>query len=335
MAGLGTVTWQKEPGGSSGSSILASLDRVRFIFTNVTFSVGVDYAAGIYLVGSQTATAGTLLAYASKGQLGIYGQNGTVITNQSYSNGVITASFYWVRPQTLSPGANNFYFYLENTVLGGFGAGSGTDRRTVAINAIPYSAPTITNAQAVRCDSSGIETNLGTYVKVKASWTYSSLDGSNAANASFRWGMVGGQLSAAISLTNNVFSLPQGGSVLPQENYQAVITVTDTIGGSATRTLQIRSMSVVFEALVDGSGVAFGKEAAISDRADFTAMAPLSMRYWLQNSAGDKQGNIRGMFNQNTNGFVIAFFYGDTMLATIENTGLHLRPGAGIFYDLP
>ena len=117
-----------------------------------------------------------------------------------------------------------------------------TATRSASLSALSYSAPAISAMEIVRCDYSGVSTMTGTYLKVRATWTYTSFDGRNQATATFKWNVSGGTASAAIALPgSNQWSAPIAG-ISQIKAYTATVTVTDLFSGSASKTETLASI---------------------------------------------------------------------------------------------
>ena len=131
---------------------------------------------------------------------------------------------------------NTYYIFAQVTdAVGNIGSGSHT------VGPIGYDPPEITNAEAVRCDSAGNESQSGAYIKVRVNYTYTPMSGANSASASFVWGLQGGTMSAPISLTDNAWSSPVGGSVDQFASYVVVVSVEDTFLMSDMQTIYLMS----------------------------------------------------------------------------------------------
>ena len=133
-------------------------------------------------------------------------------------------------------------YYVQASVEDAVG-NSGS--RQMPVYSVGYDPPEITGFEAIRCDSSGNEDVGGSYLSVRASWTYTSLGGANVATGSFTWAQDGMLMSAPIALTNGAWSAPVGdGEIDRFLNYLVILSVVDIMDFPVVRTILLSAGSL-------------------------------------------------------------------------------------------
>lgn len=201
---------------------------------------------GVYVQGKSKATV------TITGATGIYGS-----TIASYT---ITGAGYSTSSSSLTTG-----FLLDSGNISFMGYVTDSRGRlasaSISINVVAYSAPTYTNVAATRCLANGSENDEGTYLKLLAAFTYSSVDGYNSIVCSVRYRQgSSGALSSATTLVNNVPSVVGNGEILIDASYEAVFSLTDALN-VVVRCVEAGSAAYTMHLLNGGNGVAFGKAA--------------------------------------------------------------------------
>ncbi len=123
-----------------------------------------------------------------------------------------------------------------------------------------YSTPTISAAEAFRCDSGGTADESGTYLSVKCKGSVSSCNGNNVRTIQWRRRVSGGSWSSWATLTNNTATVANAG-LSASSSYAVQFRVTDSLGGSRTVEVTIPTASVTLNLRRGGTGAAFGKYA--------------------------------------------------------------------------
>lgn len=137
--------------------------------------------------------------------------------------------------------------------------------RTVTVR--DYSAPAITTMTAVRTNSQGTPSAQGSYIKVKANATFSSVNGNNTLTLTVATKQQGGSYGTAQSLTNNTDKILSGFSTT--KGYTVRVQATDTAGNTAEKTLYVSAGEpdpalpslLGMNLYPGGTGAAFGKVA--------------------------------------------------------------------------
>ena len=162
---------------------------------------------------------------------------------------------------------------IDNTAEDTRGFWGGKD---IEIEVLPYSKPAIEPASGERavvcerCDASGNLTPSGTYLKIKAKRSYSTLTYNgmkyNDCQLRYRYRVAGGSWSAWVSLlegsdsANEIDSQPISGVVSSiTTTYEVQIGVVDVVGESASVTIIVPTDEVNFHEREGGHGAAFGK----------------------------------------------------------------------------
>ena len=136
-----------------------------------------------------------------------------------------------------------------------------TGTSTVSVTAQAYAAPTLSGISIYRSDSGGTASESGGYIALRATGSYTALDGANALTLQGRYRPVGGAWSGWTAMTSGNRLLLGGGSLSSTASYEAQIQATDTVGNTASYAAIIPTASVTFNLKAGGKGAAFGKYA--------------------------------------------------------------------------
>lgn len=132
-----------------------------------------------------------------------------------------------------------------------------------AVWELAYNPPSITGLSVSRCDSSGVETDSGTYANVSFSWTSEKAASKVAVDyrltSSSSWSTAQEYSASGTSGTFNKVCC--AGKLDPDSAYSIRVTVYDA-NGSASLAKTIVPMTYVLDILSGGSGAAFGKAAS-------------------------------------------------------------------------
>ena len=137
--------------------------------------------------------------------------------------------------------------------------------KTVSITVQDYASPNVSSFSAVRCNSSGSATDSGTYIKVSASYSYTSLSSKNSVSTKVEY-----KTAAATSWTNagTISSGSSvtigGGGISTASGYNVRLTVSDKFV-SVTKIVTINPSFVTMDFKAGGKGIAIGK-ASTSDK---------------------------------------------------------------------
>lgn len=136
----------------------------------------------------------------------------------------------------------------------------------VSIPVVAYSAPTITAAVAYRCKSTGVASETGTYAAIRASVSYTPLTGNSyTLNSKY---YLSTDPDTKYTAQNNMSTDTQyiigGGNLDVSYTYYVEFTVTDTMGGTSTLTVQIQTSAYAIHVKNGGLGVAFGKTSEVT-----------------------------------------------------------------------
>lgn len=124
-----------------------------------------------------------------------------------------------------------------------------------------YGNPTISEATAYRCDSSGTADDTGTYLYVKCSGDVSPCGSHNAKTVQYRRRATGGSWTSWASLTSGEAQTVNAG-LSATVSYEVQFQVTDTLGSSRSVTVTIPTATVTMNLRAGGQGVAFGGYAS-------------------------------------------------------------------------
>ena len=136
-----------------------------------------------------------------------------------------------------------------------------TGTSTVSVTVQAYAAPTLSRISIYRSNSGGTASESGGYIALRATGSYTALDGANALTLQGRYRPVGGAWSGWTAMTSGTRLLLGGGSLSSTASYEAQIQATDTVGNTASYAAIIPTASVTFNLKAGGKGAAFGKYA--------------------------------------------------------------------------
>lgn len=133
-----------------------------------------------------------------------------------------------------------------------------TATKTVTITVQAYAAPVFTATPAIyRCTSNGTRDDTeGTYARLTASFSYSSVNGQNSLTVK-RVALNG----ANTNLTSGTAVTIGAGALAVDSSYSAVITLTDAVGSTTTYTLTVPSAAYIMHIRKGGKSLGIGKAA--------------------------------------------------------------------------
>lgn len=253
-AGVGTVRLYT----LSGGSIVGSVDVG--ITINVPSSVvptfsslsiaridnGVPSSWGLYVRGKSKATL------TINGAAGTYGS--------TISKYVIEGGGYSGTSNTLTTGTlnNSGTNTFTATITDSRGR---TATKSVTCSVVDYESPKINSFTVVRCTSAGVENNEGTYVKVTANLTYSSVNSKNTLNAVVAYKTASGtNWSSNTTVTSDTSVIIGKGEISTNTSYHFRLTINDTFS-SSTITVTVPTAATTMDFKKGGKGVAIGKVA--------------------------------------------------------------------------
>ena len=198
-----------------------------------TYTVKYDANGGTGAPGNQTKTYGVALTLSS---------TKPTKTNYNFLGWATSAS---ATSATYAAGAS----YTDNTNV-----------TLYAVWELAYTKPSIYNLTATRCDSSGVESDDGTYAFVNFEWKTT-----NAVTAvTIAWESASaGSGSATVTASGKSGSVSQkiGGSLSADAAYTITVSVKDSETSTATTTLNGSMFPI--DAKAGGDGVSFGKPAEL------------------------------------------------------------------------
>lgn len=207
-----------------------------------TYTVKYDANGGTGAPGNQTKTYGKTLTLSS---------TKPTRTNYNFKGWGTSASATTV---SYAAGGN----YTANAAI-----------TLYAIWELAYVKPRITNFSVVRCNSSGAESDDGTYALVKFNWACDLKDPTFMCmwKLSSESGYSSG-FSISVTGTSGSVSRVVGDNALNVENtYDILVGITDTNGSSfAFGTLM--SMNFIIDTLPENKGISFGKTAELEGVCD-------------------------------------------------------------------
>lgn len=253
-AGVGTVRLYT----LSGGTIIGSADVG--VTINVPSSVvptfsslsiarvdnGVPSAWGLYVRGKSKATL------TINGAAGTYG---STISQYVIEGGGYSGTSNTLTTGTLNDSGTNTF---TATITDSRGR---TATKSVTCSVVDYESPKINSFTAVRCTSAGVEDNEGTYVKVTANLTYSSVNSKNTLNAVVAYKTAAGTTwSSNTTVTSGTSVIIGGGGISTNTSYHFRLTINDSFS-SSTITVTVPTASTTMDFKKGGKGVAIGKVA--------------------------------------------------------------------------
>lgn len=136
---------------------------------------------------------------------------------------------------------------------------STTEALTVSVQ--DYTMPTISNAEAYRCDDALLAADDGTHIAAKAAAGCAALGGANSVTLTAAYKAVGAaSYSAAVPLQSGVAGMITGSADVDiMHSYTVRLTATDKVGNSTVFEKTVPTKSVTFHLKNGGKGAAFGK----------------------------------------------------------------------------
>ena len=258
----------------NGSTVIGTVSKT--ITYNVPSSV-VPTLSGLSasVVASGADTSYGYVKGKSKAQLVINGASGSYgSTIKSYK---ITGNGSTITSSSGTTGILNSAGTFTYTATVTDSRGRTSSGKTVSITVQDYSAPKITGFTAIRCTSDGTASDSGTFVKVTANYSYTSLSGKNSIS-----NKVYGKVSTS-STYNELGTVSSGssvvlagGSIATSNSYDVKLTITDKFG-SVSKIVNISPQFVTMDFKAGGKGVAIGK-ASTSDKLEVEMETQLNNR---------------------------------------------------------
>lgn len=170
-----------------------------------------------------------------------------------------------------------------------------SDYDTKSIFVYDYAAPKFTSVSAYRCDSSGSASNTGEYLRLYCTAEVgASLNGNNqiysiaySVKDNGTSSIVdSGSLTSGTAIIIGTAASPFSGS----STYTVSFVVTDTVGGTYTRTIDISKTLITMHLQDGGDGVAFGmlsnKSNSVQSAWDIDVTNGKKIRLWASGADG-------------------------------------------------
>ena len=191
-----------------------------------------------------------------------------------------------------------------------------------------YTAPGL-SFQCARChDALMADDPMGTYIKYKASTTYTDVDGNAISSVQIN---IGGTVRTIIA--DNTWRVIDNYTLLPENSANATVTATDKFE-STSMSLVIASANYAFYLSADGTAIGFGKATTYSNSVE---IAPNRTLYIGNQTLADYINSCRstdyvGTYQQTLDSTQQAqartnIGLGDAAVATIDNTLLQTAAG--------
>lgn len=207
---------------------------------------GVPSSWGVYVQGKSKATL------TINGAVGTYGSS---IVKYTIQGGGYSGTSNTLTTGTLNTSGTNTF---TATITDSRGR---TATKTVTCSVVDYESPKINSFTAVRCNSSGTESDEGTYVKVTPNLTYSTVSSKNTLNAVVAYKTAAAtSWSSNITVTSGKSVIIGGGGISVNTSYHVRLTINDSFS-SSVMTVDIPTASTTLDFRKGGKGIAIGKVA--------------------------------------------------------------------------
>jgi len=199
-----------------------------------------------------------------------------------------------------------------------------TASETFTVSVMDYAGPGVTNTGIWRGLSDGTEDDDGTYMRVLASASYTSLDGQNSATLSVATKAAGGSWSAETSITSGTVSILSGFD--PDVTYTVRVTVTDALGNTSAYSITIPKRKWAMKFRPTGDGVAFGMKPTADNELQMPEGWKIKIgSYYVGTLYKDVSVTLAA------NSSVSPFgFYGSKGLSSIIPTGMKIVSATGV-----
>lgn len=203
---------------------------------------------GVYVKG----ISGVTLAFGS-----VSGAYGSTIRSYSISGTGVSSSSTSTSYNPIGSSGTLTYTFKVTDSRGR------TATKTISISVVDYSVPSI-SVTASRCDSSGTVTGNGTYLRVTANYSISSVSGKNSVSSR---SVSCNNVSNTTFTSGTAFVLAANCSI--GSTYTLTASVTDALGKSASVTYDIPTASRIMNVKANKKGIAFGMFAQHDNMVDF------------------------------------------------------------------
>ena len=162
--------------------------------------------------------------------------------------------------------------------------------KSTTITVYQYGSPFFWSITAYRCTSNGTRDDAnGTYAYVEAVYGCYTVNGKNSVSGKVTLKQVGGSYSTTSNIVSGTGLILGAGSLASDAAYQAVITLTDTVGSVTTYTAEIQSAAYIMHIKKNGRAVGFGMAAGEDDTVSFGW--PVKLTSPLEVAQGGTGGN--------------------------------------------
>ena len=131
------------------------------------------------------------------------------------------------------------------------------------LSVMDYARPKLSAISVFRSDADGTADEGGTYITVRASRSFSSLDGQNSCSLTAACAVSGGAYGSAVTLNNG--TAKRLGPVSADTSYSVRIRATDALENTASYYTSVPTRKWAMKFRANGRGVAFGKAAESDD----------------------------------------------------------------------
>ncbi len=137
---------------------------------------------------------------------------------------------------------------------------------SVNITPVAYVPPSLGEIEAARCNASGEADEAGAYIKIRATQSFTALDGNNSAAVKASIQPTGGSIGAETALTgfesgkwSDKWASPTLlGGALTGDSYTVHLRVTDTVGGEAKYTVRLYHQQWAMKFNENGTAIGLG-----------------------------------------------------------------------------
>lgn len=143
-----------------------------------------------------------------------------------------------------------------------------TATKTCLITVYDYDLPKITKFTVQRCTSGNVLSDDGTYLRVSAAYTFSSVNNQNGVTVAVKYKKsTATTWSDGGTIASGASKVIGGGAIAVDSSYDVAITVTDKFNNTS-QSLMIPTAYAILDILKGGKGISIGKVAETSNLFD-------------------------------------------------------------------
>ena len=199
---------------------------------------------------------------------GATGSHGSTIKSYSITGGGFSSS-----ESSFTTGALTSSGNITFTATVTDSRGRKSDAKTVTINVLDYTNPNIASFSCIRCDSNGVADGNGTYLKILATYAYSSLSNGNSVSTKVEYKKTSTSIWInAGSIVSGSYIVTGSNNISTESAYDVRLTITDNLT-SISKSIVIPASFITLDFKRGGKGIAIGKIAESDNLLDVDVSA--------------------------------------------------------------